>query len=241
MPDIRAIIFDAYETLAENHASLWLPTFDRVCDEQMLPLTGQQLWDMWKPLEVGFRYERVQLDNLDNTGPYKTYERAWLECFDRVFTQIGKGDAAIPARQMILELGRRQLYPESMDVLALLKASGRFCLGLLSNADNDSLMPLLKLHDLEFDHVISSEMARVYKPHPMAFHLISEALDVPPEASLFVGDSQFDDVQGAGLVGMHTVWVNRNGSSIDTSLPRPEHEVRDLTGLLEVLGMSSAR
>ncbi len=40
-----------YETLAHNHPSLWLPTFDQVCHDQGLPLTGKALWDR-KPLEL---------------------------------------------------------------------------------------------------------------------------------------------------------------------------------------------
>ena len=241
MPDIGAVIFDVYETLAQNHSSLWLPTFDEFCQEQGLPLTGQELWDLWKPLEMRFRHERMDLDDPDNSPPYKTYEHAWRDSFVQVFSQIGKGDAAAAARRMVVDLGRRQLYQETVDVIARLRSANHFRLGVLSNSDNSSLGPLLDLHGLKFDEVISSERARLYKPHPGAFQLMTRALEVPAEACLFVGDSQFDDVQGAHRVGMRTVWVNRNGAHMDPALPAPDHHVQDLTGVLDVLGVPSVR
>ena len=241
MPDIGAVIFDVYETLVQNQSSLWLPTFDEFCQEQGLPLTGQELWDLWKPLEMSFRHERVNLENPEHSPPYMTYESAWRDRFAQVFGQIGKGDAVAAARRMVVDLGRRQLYQETVDVIARLRSANHFRLGVLSNSDNDSLWPLLQRHGLKFDEVISSEIARLYKPHPGAFQLVTKALEVPAEACLFVGDSQFDDVQGAHRVGMRTVWVNRNGAQMDPALPAPDHQVQDLTEVLEVLGVPSVR
>ncbi|MDO8750070.1 MAG: hypothetical protein Q7K03_02850, partial [Dehalococcoidia bacterium] len=88
MPDIKAVIFDMYETLAHNHPSLWLPTFDQVCRDQGLPLTGQQLWDKWRPIDLSFREERYTPGY-----PFRTYATAWRECFARVFKELGRGDA----------------------------------------------------------------------------------------------------------------------------------------------------
>ena len=238
MPDIGAVIFDVYETLAHNHSSLWLPAFDEICQEQGLPLTGQGLWDLWKPLEMRFRQERRQPDGSGNLPPFKTYEQAWKECFEQVFHEIGKGAAAAAARRCVVVLGQRELFPEAVEVVTLLKSADRFRMGVMSNADNDSLWPLLRRHGLEFDGVVSSEAARAYKPHPQAFRLIIEALGVPAEACLFVGDQQFDDVKGAKDIGIQAVWVNRQGAQPDPDLVTPDYQVADLTELLDILGVS---
>ena len=237
MPDIGAVIFDVYETLAHNHPSLWLPAFDEICQEQGLPLTGQELWDLWKPLEMRFRRERLDLEHPEQSPPFKTYEQAWRECFEQVFRQTEKGDGAAAARRCVVVLGQRDLFPETPDVVARLKSANHFRMGVLSNADNGSLWPWLRRHGLEFDGVVSSEAARAYKPHPQAFRIIIKALGVPAETCLFVGDSQFDDVKGAKDIGMQAVWVNRQGAQPDPALVAPDYWVADLTELLDILGV----
>ena len=238
MPDIAAVIFDMYETLAHNSTSLWIRTFDQICHDQGLPLAGHELWDRWKSLELRLRQERVNLAHPEQDPSFKSYEQAWRECFEQVFHQLGKGDAAAAARRCVGDLGQRDVFSETVGMIARLKGANHFRLGVLSNADNDFLWPLLERHGLEFDAVLSSEAARAYKPHPRAFHLIMEALDVPAETCLFVGDSQFDDVQGAHSVGMRTVWVNRRRVQLDPALPVPDYQVEDLTELLDILGVS---
>ncbi len=230
MPQIQAVIFDMYETLVQNSPSLWLQTFDEICREQGLEMAGQELWDLWKPREMRFRQERYQ-----PSYPFKTYEQAWRECFQQVFEDIGKGDAAEAARLSVRDQGRRDLYPEVSEVLGALRSADHYKLGLLSNADNDALGPLIRLHGLEFDRVVCSEGARSYKPEPVSFRLILEELGLSPDICLYVGDSQHDDVQGARGVGMQTAWVNRNGAELDPALPAPDHQVNSLTELLDIV------
>ena len=233
MTSISAVIFDVYETLVHHDQALWLPTFDEICREQGLPMSGQELWDRWKPLEVRFRKERYGA-----SYPFKSYEQAWRECFESVFRELRQdGDAAAPARRMVLDHGQRASYPETREVIVRLHQSGRFRLGVLSNSDNDFLQPLLARLDLPFDATLSSESARVYKPEAAAFHQVLASLDVRADESLYVGDSQFDDVQGAKGVGMRVAWVNRGGSSPDPSLPAPDYVISDLLELLDILGV----
>jgi putative hydrolase of the HAD superfamily len=52
--------------------------------------------------------------------------------------------------------------------------------------------------------VFSSEVGR-RKPHPLIFERALEALEVKPEAALFVGDRLYEDVRGAAELGMRTV------------------------------------
>jgi putative hydrolase of the HAD superfamily len=52
--------------------------------------------------------------------------------------------------------------------------------------------------------VFSSEVG-VRKPHPAIFRRALEALGVAPESALFVGDRLYEDVRGAGELGMATV------------------------------------
>jgi putative hydrolase of the HAD superfamily len=52
--------------------------------------------------------------------------------------------------------------------------------------------------------VFSSELGK-RKPHPEIFGRALSALEVRPEAAVFVGDRLYEDVGGASAVGMTTV------------------------------------
>jgi putative hydrolase of the HAD superfamily len=82
-------------------------------------------------------------------------------------------------------------------------------LGLVSNAFDPGWL----LHgDLEQSglaerldfSVFSSEVGK-RKPHPAIFERALEALEVEPGRALFVGDRLYEDVRGAGELGMTTV------------------------------------
>ncbi len=82
--------------------------------------------------------------------------------------------------------------------------------------------------------MISSERARCYKPDPRIFREALRVLGLAPGEVLHVGDSLHADVRGAAAVGMRTAWVNRRGLRGDGGA-RPDHELRDLDGLLDLL------
>jgi putative hydrolase of the HAD superfamily len=82
-------------------------------------------------------------------------------------------------------------------------------LGLVSNAFDPSwilhrdLERMGLAERLDFS-VFSSEVGR-RKPDPAIFRAALDALEVSPEETLFVGDRLYEDVRGAGELGMTTV------------------------------------
>ncbi|MGH3131135.1 MAG: HAD family hydrolase, partial [Gaiellaceae bacterium] len=102
----------------------------------------------------------------------------------------------------------RTLGAESHALLESLRARG-LRLGLVSNAFDPGwllrrdleLMGLAERLDVA---VFSSEVGK-RKPHPLIFERALEALGVAPEHALFVGDRLYEDVRGAGELGMRTV------------------------------------
>ncbi|MBI2171130.1 MAG: HAD family hydrolase [Chloroflexi bacterium] len=231
MSAFGAVVFDMYETLVRNSPALWVKTFDEICQAQGLPLTGQQLWNLWRPVDLAFREERYTAGY-----PFKTYEQAWWECFQRVFRDLGQGDADHAIRLSMRDQARREAYPEAREVVNGLYAADHLKIGLLSNADNVALTPLMKLHGLRFHSVVSSEKAGAYKPDARAFRLILKEVQVRAEECLYVGDSQHDDVQGARDVGMKAAWVNRHGVKLDPKYPAPDYQISDLRELLPIVG-----
>ena len=82
-------------------------------------------------------------------------------------------------------------------------------LGLVSNAFDPGWLLHRDLEEMglreRLDYAVFSSEVGKRKPHPEIFRRALEALDVPAEEALFVGDRLYEDVRGAGELGMTTV------------------------------------
>jgi FMN phosphatase YigB (HAD superfamily) len=107
---------------------------------------------------------------------------------------------------------------------------------LLSNADDDFLLPCLERNGIAFETVVSSESARVYKPHEAIFHGLAAELGLKPAEIMYVGDSHFADVLGAKHAGLRVAWLNREGHALPDGVPQPDLELRSLSELVDLLG-----
>ena len=234
MNHIKAVVFDVFETLAHNNQQLWIEAFKDICSQQDLQVDVAVLWREWKSFEMRFREERSNLEEPDKSPPFRSYEEAWHNCFRQAFSKLGlEGDSKAAARCCVLAMGHHEIYPDAVEVLPLIQR--RWKTGILSNADDDYLGPVLDRLGLKFDVVLSSEEARSYKPMPSLFLQVIERLGAAPDEVVYVGDSQFDDVVGAKGVGMRAVWLNRRGDKRDTTLPAPDYEIDSLIKLPPIL------
>ena len=82
-------------------------------------------------------------------------------------------------------------------------------LGLVSNAFDPGWLLRRDLEQMGIEQridvaVFSSEVGK-RKPHPEIFERALAALEAAPERTLFVGDRLYEDVRGAGELGMTTV------------------------------------
>jgi 2-haloalkanoic acid dehalogenase type II len=233
MSQITAIVFDMYDTLVQNNSSLWVPTFNRIIQEQGLKVTQEQLWQEWRKVERGFRHERIKPG-----APYRSYFQCWQDSFSIAFATLGlRGDPEAATRCSFQDMGRRPAYPETLEAVG--RVQERWRTAVLSNADDGYLRPNLAHVGLEFPDVLSSQEARCYKPRPELFRELLRRLDLTPQECIYVGDRQMEDVQGAGQVGMRTVWINRAGAALDPALPQPDHQVRSLLELPALAGRNA--
>ena len=70
---------------------------------------------------------------------------------------------------------------------------------------------------------------------PMIFETALAGIGATARETLFVGDRPDIDVVGARRVGMAVAWLNAGVEALPAGLPAPDHEVRDLAGVLRVL------
>jgi phosphoglycolate phosphatase len=104
-------------------------------------------------------------------------------------------------------LTRWQLYPDTTDVLSMLKRS-RCKLGLVSNIGGATLTSALeRLNILRFmDIVVSRNEMPFLKPHPEGLLTAAQKLGLSPNRILFVGDSR-NDVAAAHAAGMNSCYL----------------------------------
>ncbi len=229
MPPITAVIFDMYETLVQDRNDTWRYSFDAIVREQALGTTPKELWDRWRVADADYRQRRT-----DPAWPFRTYWEAWEGAFRVAFAELGlAGDPAAATGRFFVDLSQRPPYPETGEAVRRVQQDHRTA--VLSNADNGYLMPNLGLLDVEFDAVLSSETARIYKPLPGLFERMLDELGASAAETVYVGDRQYEDVLGASRVGIQPVWINRHDQPLDPDLPAPAHQIASLTELPTLL------
>ncbi len=229
MADIKAVIFDMYQTLVQDPSGQWRTSFKSICEEQSLGISAQQLWEGWHESEEQFRLRRT-----DPSLPFQSYFDAWAGGFREAFDRMAvPGDAEAATHRFFADLSRREPFPETP--VALKEIEQRYRTAVLSNADDGFLLPNLQLLNIEFETVLSSEMARSYKPQPELFEEMLNRLSLSPGETVYVGDRHYEDVYGASSVGINAVWINRGDRGLRDDIPPPTHQVTSLLDLSELI------
>jgi len=104
---------------------------------------------------------------------------------------------------------RLRAWPDVATALQALKKAG-VGLAFVSNATRQILEAGIRNARLEglFDHVLSTDRIRTFKPDPRAYQLAVDAFGLSREQILFVPFAGWD-AAGAKAFGYTTYWVNR--------------------------------
>jgi 2-haloalkanoic acid dehalogenase type II len=225
---IRAVAFDGYGTLIDFTVPHFLATMEELVRAHGADADPQALWERFVEAAKAVRGENY------HEPVYRPYEEAWALQFERAARDLGfQGDGRLASAHLKRKLSEADAFAEVSAVLTALR--GHYRLAVLSNADNDFLFACLARNGLEFEAVVTSEMARAIKPDPAIFHHLAQVLGLPEEQILYVGDWPMPDIVGARRAGVPVAWLNRHGHSLPTGMPWPDLEVASLTELLPVL------
>ena len=172
-------------------------------------------------------------------------EVAAADRFTYLLRHLGLDPAAYPPEVVpqLLEAHRRGLsraadFPSSHGPL-LTELAGRYRLAVVSNFDyTPTAVGILEAAGVAglFETVVVSDTVGWRKPAPAIFEAALDRLRMSPADALFVGDRADIDVLGAQRMGMHAVWLNRDGGSLPSGVAPPEFEIRDLVELRGILG-----
>src|SRR5690348_11838850 len=102
-------------------------------------------------------------------------------------------------------------FPEVPDALRALKAGG-YEIAIISNTDDALIEQNIARIGVDFDHVITAQQARAYKPSRQAFEHAYAVMDIPPSRVIHVAQGwEYDLIPTRDLGLRRRVWINRYG------------------------------
>jgi putative hydrolase of the HAD superfamily len=138
------------------------------------------------------------------TGPefYETQFRLIADMLKTGLAQVKTKAETLIYRNWEEHFKKIKLYPQVRETLERFRAAG-LKQGLLSDFPPERKLEYLGLSGY-WDAVLCSERSGRLKPDPRPFQELAEALGLPPEQILYVGNSRRYDVYGAKRAGMKT-------------------------------------
>jgi len=189
----RVVFFDGYGTLFEDAMIPLRETCDRVIRQNRLDMDRNAFLEAWD--RHFFPIIR---------GPFVTLREADIVSLERLFEEWNLADAPHGYVDALFErFNAAPVYPEVRRTLDGLDGCAT---GIVSNADVENIDGALRVNDLRFPVVITSEGVRCYKPAPGIFREAMSLAGCRPEEALYVGDS-LPDAEAAQRAGVRFVAV----------------------------------
>jgi 2-haloacid dehalogenase len=218
----QIVTFDAYGTLVDFQLG---PTTLKVLADR-LDLDGLDVDEFLDDFRV-MRFQSV----LEAYRPYHEVLHSSLEKAMRLHGlpyRTSDGDALVEA---VPTFGP---HPEVPDALRALKS--RYEIAIISNTDDDLIAQNIARMGVEFDHVITAQQAKAYKPDHQTFAHAFAVMDIDPAQVIHVAQGwEYDLIPTRDLGLKRRVWINRYGRR-GSSAYQPYDELPDLSPLPALLG-----
>jgi 2-haloacid dehalogenase len=221
---IKALAFDAFPIFDSR------PVF--ALAERLFPGRGAELGDAWRARQFEYQWLRAL------SGRYADFWQATDEALAFV-AKLLKVDLAPDNRKQLMDAYLElKAWPDVRPALQSLKRAG-MRLAFLSNATPQILAAGIRNAALEgvFEHVLSTDRVRTFKPDPRAYQMAIDAFELKREEIAFVAFAGWD-VAGAKWFGYPTFWVNRLGLPVEELGVAPDAIGRDLTDLVSFVNAS---
>ncbi len=221
---IRACVFDAYGTLFDFAAAA------KGCRD-VLGDDIDKLTAIWRDKQLQYTWLRAL------QGRHADFWQVTGDALDFALETLNIEKPGLRDRLMTLYL-TLETFPEVAATLQRLKRAG-LQTAILSNGSPKMLDAAVNGNELQdlLDRVLSVEAVGVYKPHPKVYQLAVDRLGVPASAISFQSSNAWD-AYAAAAFGMRVVWCNRYGQRRERLPGNPDREIRMLSELPELLGVT---
>lgn len=223
-PQFKAIAFDAF------------PIFDprpvvRLA-ERLFPEKGTELSNAWRTRQ--FEYQWLRALSGHYADFWQTTEDGLVFAARLVQIELTP-DKRAQLMQAYLDL---KVWPDVPLALSALQEMG-IRLAFLSNMTTKMLNAGIKNAGLNgvFEHVLSTDQIRAYKPDPRAYQMAIDAFKLRRDEIVFAAFAGWD-AAGAKWFGYPTFWVNRLDLPAEELGVAPEAMGRDLAALVSFVKAS---
>ncbi len=213
---VRAVFFDAGETLVSPHPSFPELLATTLQTEGFGHVTPELVRDRVHVVAHVFD-EATREGRLWSTSP-KESRAFWATVYRTLLTELEvpfSEEMAATLYRTFTDVANYKLFDDAVPVLEKLRDAG-LRLGLISNFE-EWLERLLEHLDVTrfFGTRVISGIEGLEKPDPAIFRLALERLGVAAAESVYVGDNVTFDVEPAEAVGMTGVLIDRRGRNED--------------------------
>jgi 2-haloacid dehalogenase len=212
----KAFIFDAYGTLFDVHSV--------VEAGRAVTTDPQALSTLWRQKQLEYTWLRTLMGRYEDF--WEVTEAALRFALERL--GLAAGDEVV--RRLMDAYLSLATFPEARGALAAMRETP---LGILSNGSPRMLEAAVRSSGLEgvFQHVLSVDAVRAYKPSPAVYEMGTRAFGLPAGDILFVSSNAWD-VAGAKAFGYRCCWCNRLAAPRERLGFAPDLEVRSLDEIL---------
>ena len=218
MKNIKAIIFDAYGTLFDVNSAA------EKCKDK--------IGDKWEPFANFWRTTQLEYTWLRSL--MKRHKDFWQITEDSLNKSMMTFNIDPKMKGELLNLYKvLSPFQEVPETLKTLKEK-KFKLAILSNGTPSLLNELVKSNNLDnlFDDLFSIEQVGIYKPSSKVYDIPIKKYQIKKNEIAFLSANTWD-VSGGGNYGYQSIWVNRNNNIFDNLDYKPNHEIKDLSELLD--------
>ncbi len=236
MTQIKCIGFDLYSTLINidnhNRNEMMEPVYSIIQNlgytepfESFMKISEQIYWK-WRDYR-----ERTQKELKSEIWWKELLEQLHLNYPEEAISQIILASHEVWRTQI-------SLYPRVKELLTDLKRNYKIvCISNISEGDlARGDMEMFDILDI-FDLVVMSSDFNIRKPSPKIFEYVLNQLKIKRNEMIFVGDTLYDDVQGAKAAGLlMAIHIKRDRSYFFPEYAiKPDKTIKQLREIIEIL------
>ncbi|WP_186576103.1 haloacid dehalogenase type II [Aquibacillus kalidii] len=218
MTAVKAFVFDVYGTLFDVHS------IKEKCN-LYFPGKGDAISSTWREKQIEYSFLKELMNDYDTFyNVTRDSLKYAVEEQNEIITKQQQDD-------LLRSYLTLSLFPEVENVITQVQD---MTLAVFSNGSHDMLDPLINNSRIKdkFDHIISVDEVKHYKPTTSAYQHCLDILQVDKKEVLFMSSNGWD-ISGAKHFGFQTAWINRNRLPVEGLNLLPNVIYKDLNGILE--------
>lgn len=223
---IRAIAFDAFPVFDPRSVTRKVT--------RLLSERGAELAQAWSTKLFGSSWLYTA------AGQYAPFDQVADNALRYSAQSLGIALSPFQREALVAAYSELDAWPDVPAALSALRSAG-VRLAFLSNLGEAALRANMARNDLSqaFDHVLSTDRVRAFKPSPKAYAMALDAFGLPKVRIAFAAFGGWD-AAGAAWFGYRTAWINRLGLPLEQIGPGPAIVAPDMSGVLRLAASAGA-